>query len=206
MTHAPSPFASRPLHHAHPPSPLRLSLIRSLFLIACCCCLGHHGVLSPALAAAALAPRPYARARRYLPLRPRRHRTVGLHGCASGSVPSLPSCFALLCLHGFFFSSVPGPPFPAASHIANSFQPFQPLHPKRDANVGHLRCAGAHMFWWLYYSDKVVTSSNLPLVLWLQGGPVSLFNHELSSRVSCIIKPCILMMRSLFRASDIQKL
>ncbi|KAG0611992.1 hypothetical protein M758_7G181800 [Ceratodon purpureus] len=30
---------------------------------------------------------------------------------------------------------------------------------------------GAHMFWWLYYSEKVVTSSNLPLVLWLQGGP-----------------------------------
>lgn len=32
--------------------------------------------------------------------------------------------------------------------------------------------AGAHMFWWLYYSE-IITKSNLPLVLWLQGGPVS---------------------------------
>lgn len=30
---------------------------------------------------------------------------------------------------------------------------------------------GAHMFWWLYYNEKDSTPSNLPLVLWLQGGP-----------------------------------
>jgi len=29
---------------------------------------------------------------------------------------------------------------------------------------------GAHMFWWLYYSE-VISNNNLPLVLWLQGGP-----------------------------------
>ncbi|KAL0993578.1 hypothetical protein UPYG_G00110010 [Umbra pygmaea] len=31
---------------------------------------------------------------------------------------------------------------------------------------------GAHMFWWLYYSDSPSASfSQLPLVMWLQGGP-----------------------------------
>uniref|UniRef100_A0A6Q2XG49 Carboxypeptidase n=1 Tax=Esox lucius TaxID=8010 RepID=A0A6Q2XG49_ESOLU len=31
---------------------------------------------------------------------------------------------------------------------------------------------GAHMFWWLYYSDSSSASfSQLPLVMWLQGGP-----------------------------------
>ncbi|XP_029944496.1 retinoid-inducible serine carboxypeptidase [Salarias fasciatus] len=31
---------------------------------------------------------------------------------------------------------------------------------------------GAHMFWWLYYADcQSVQSRDLPLVLWLQGGP-----------------------------------
>ncbi|XP_042169354.1 retinoid-inducible serine carboxypeptidase-like, partial [Oncorhynchus tshawytscha] len=31
---------------------------------------------------------------------------------------------------------------------------------------------GAHMFWWLYYADSPSTSySQLPLVMWLQGGP-----------------------------------
>lgn len=39
-------------------------------------------------------------------------------------------------------------------------------------------CAGAHMFWWLYYNEKDSTPSNLPLVLWLQGGPVSFFRSS----------------------------
>ncbi|XP_064819026.1 retinoid-inducible serine carboxypeptidase-like [Oncorhynchus masou masou] len=31
---------------------------------------------------------------------------------------------------------------------------------------------GAHMFWWLYYADSPSASySQLPLVMWLQGGP-----------------------------------
>lgn len=31
---------------------------------------------------------------------------------------------------------------------------------------------GAHMFWWLYYADSPSTSyTDLPLVMWLQGGP-----------------------------------
>uniref|UniRef100_A0A8C5BNF9 Carboxypeptidase n=1 Tax=Gadus morhua TaxID=8049 RepID=A0A8C5BNF9_GADMO len=30
---------------------------------------------------------------------------------------------------------------------------------------------GAHMFWWLYYADGPASYQDLPLVLWLQGGP-----------------------------------
>jgi hypothetical protein len=29
---------------------------------------------------------------------------------------------------------------------------------------------GAHMFWWLYYS-KIILQTDVPLVLWIQGGP-----------------------------------
>ncbi|KAG0558806.1 hypothetical protein KC19_10G056400 [Ceratodon purpureus] len=30
---------------------------------------------------------------------------------------------------------------------------------------------GVHLFWWLYCKENVITSSNLPLIMWLQGGP-----------------------------------
>ncbi|KAM9457959.1 retinoid-inducible serine carboxypeptidase [Clarias gariepinus] len=30
---------------------------------------------------------------------------------------------------------------------------------------------GAHMFWWLYYADTSGSFQDLPLVMWLQGGP-----------------------------------
>ncbi|XP_020507248.1 retinoid-inducible serine carboxypeptidase [Labrus bergylta] len=46
-----------------------------------------------------------------------------------------------------------------------------PLSGKEDWDYVEVR-DGAHMFWWLYYADSPSAHSmDLPLVLWLQGGP-----------------------------------
>uniref|UniRef100_A0A4W6F1F6 Carboxypeptidase n=1 Tax=Lates calcarifer TaxID=8187 RepID=A0A4W6F1F6_LATCA len=44
-----------------------------------------------------------------------------------------------------------------------------PLAGKEAWNYVEVR-DGAHMFWWLYYADNP-SASDLPLVMWLQGGP-----------------------------------
>eukprot|EP00064_Thunnus_orientalis_P011490 superscaffoldBa00001661_g11521 len=46
-----------------------------------------------------------------------------------------------------------------------------PLASKEDWSYVEVR-DGAHMFWWLYYADSQSAENNdLPLVMWLQGGP-----------------------------------
>lgn len=46
-----------------------------------------------------------------------------------------------------------------------------PMNGKEAWNYVNVR-NGAHMFWWLYYADSKFTEyKNLPLVMWLQGGP-----------------------------------
>jgi hypothetical protein len=42
------------------------------------------------------------------------------------------------------------------------------------------------MFWWLYYS-KIILQTDVPLVLWIQGGPVSCFSF--GALVHAVVTP-----------------
>uniref|UniRef100_A0A4W6CTI8 Carboxypeptidase n=1 Tax=Lates calcarifer TaxID=8187 RepID=A0A4W6CTI8_LATCA len=56
------------------------------------------------------------------------------------------------------------------THLIESYAGLpSPLAGKEAWNYVEVR-DGAHMFWWLYYADNP-SASDLPLVMWLQGGP-----------------------------------